>query len=285
VLKQTNNRRAGLSGDLLSLGAVQAMSALLPLATVPYLLRVVGLEAFGWYNLSLALMNFGVAWVDFGFTLTGSRDKSTLDADSNAVVCPDTEVSSEANTLFSRFFFTQLLLLGICLPMLFLLVMSIPSWRQHALFFLSSALLLPAQVLMPAWWLQGSRQFALLARWLVFGRLLFAGGVFSLIESREDQLLLPLLNGGSTFLVAAAAFFQVIYLHKIKIEWPGWASCRGMLRANRPVFAGGISNALYAHSTLIILELFAGVRWLGIVSALEKILLVFRMAASSLQQV
>jgi len=287
VLKQTYIRlfRGGLSGDLLSLGVVQALSALLPLATVPYLLRVVGLEAFGWYNLSLALMNFGVAWVDFGFTLTGSRDKSALDANSNAVECPDSVASSKANTLFSSFFFTQLLLLVICLPALFLLVMSIPSWRHHALFFLFSALLLPAQVFMPAWWLQGSRQFALLARWQVLGRLLFAGGVFSLIDSREDQLLLPLLNGGSTFLVASAAFFQVIHRHNIKLEWPGLASCWGMLRVNLPVFVGGISSAVYAHSTLIILELFAGVRWVGLVSALEKIMLVFRMAANSLQQV
>ncbi|MFM8493593.1 MAG: oligosaccharide flippase family protein, partial [Bacteroidota bacterium] len=82
VLKQTNKRIfwGGLTGDLLSLGTVQALGALLPLATVPHLLRVVGLESFGWYNLSLALMNFGVAWVDYGFTLTGSRDKSAIDA-------------------------------------------------------------------------------------------------------------------------------------------------------------------------------------------------------------
>ena len=38
VLKQTNKRLfwGGLTGDLLSLGTVQALGALLPLATVPY---------------------------------------------------------------------------------------------------------------------------------------------------------------------------------------------------------------------------------------------------------
>jgi len=287
VLNQTNKRLfpGGLTGDLLSLGTVQALSALLPLATVPYLLRVVGLEAFGWYNLSLAVMNFGVAWVDFGFTLTGSRDKSALNGDPTTAGDPAVGNPTAAKVLFSNYFFTQLLLLGIGLPLLFLLVMSIPTWREHALFFLSSALLLPAQVLMPAWWLQGSRQFALLARWQVLGRLLFAVGVFSCIDSKEDQLLIPLLNGGSTLLVAFAAFFQVRSVEKIPLGWPGWGSCMGLLRMNRPVFLGGLSSALFAHSTLIILELFVGARWVGIVSALEKIILVFRMAASSLQQV
>jgi len=70
----------GIARDLFSLGSVQALSALLPLATVPYLLRVIGLEAFGWYYLSLAVMNLGVAWVDFGFTVTGSREKAALGA-------------------------------------------------------------------------------------------------------------------------------------------------------------------------------------------------------------
>lgn len=287
VLKQTNKRLfwGGLTGDLLSLGTVQVLGALLPLATVPYLLRVVGLEAFGWYNLSLAVMNFGVAWVDFGFTLTGSRDKSAIDANPTAADQSAIQQHHASHHLFSRYFFTQLFLLCIGLPIVFLLVMSIPTWRAHALYFLFSALLLPAQILMPAWWLQGSRQFALLARWQVLGRLLFAAGVFALIDNRDDQWLLPLLNGGSTLLVAIAAFTHVMYIHKISVRWPGLASCSALLRVNRPVFVGGLSSAFYAHSTLIILELFAGVRWVGLISTLEKIMLVFRMAANSLQQV
>lgn len=287
VLKQINKRFfwGGLTGDLLSLGTVQALSALLPLATVPYLLRVVGLEAFGWYNLSLAVMNFGVAWVDFGITLTGSRDKSAADTNLKTTLEPAQRQCPSPVTLFSRYFFTQLLLLGMALPLVFLLVMSIPTWREHAPFFFFSALLLPAQVLMPAWWLQGSRQFSLLARWQVLGRILFALGVFTMINDPEDQLLLPLLNGGSTLLVSIAAFCQFIYLHKISLQWPGWAACKALISANRPVFLGGLSSAFYTHSTLIFLELFAGVRWVGLVSALEKIMLVFRIAASSLQQV
>lgn len=322
VLKQTNKRIfwGGLTGDLLSLGTVQALGALLPLATVPHLLRVVGLESFGWYNLSLALMNFGVAWVDYGFTLTGSRDKSAIDAhqasldahlrttdahlrttdahqtttdahlrttDAHQAGLRETgqKQSNASQLLFSRYFFTQLLLLGIGLPVLVLLVMGIPSWRANAWFFFFSALLLPAQIFMPAWWLQGSRQFALLARWQVLGRLLFALGVFVLIDSPDDQLLLPLLNGGCMLLVSIAAFFQVTYTHKISLQWPGLASCRALLRVNRPVFVGGLSSAFYAHSTLIVLELFAGVRWVGLISTLEKITLVFRMAANSFQQV
>ncbi|MFM7587022.1 MAG: oligosaccharide flippase family protein, partial [Bacteroidota bacterium] len=315
VLKQTNKRFfwGGLTGDLLSLGTVQALGALLPLATVPHLLRVVGLESFGWYNLSLALMNFGVAWVDYGFTLTGSRDKSAVDAHQATLDAHQTTTDAHQTTagahqtttdahqaglretgqkqsnasqlLFSRYFFTQLLLLGIGLPVLVLLVMGIPSWRANASFFFFSALLLPAQIFMPAWWLQGSRQFALLARWQVLGRLLFALGVFVLIDSPDDQLLLPLLNGGCMLLVSIAAFFQVISTHKISLQWPGLASCRALLRVNRPVFVGGLSSAFYAHSTLIVLELFAGVRWVGLISTLEKIMLVFRMAANSFQQV
>jgi len=281
----------GIARDLFSLGSVQALSALLPLATVPYLLRVIGLEAFGWYNLSLAVMNLGVAWVDFGFTVTGSREKAALGA--NKEKRREAEVATQQSPgplstdslLYSRYLFTQLILLIGGVAAILLWVAAIPSWRAQAPVFLASTLLLPAQALMPAWWLQGSRQFTRLAQWQITGRLLFTLGVFSLVREGDGSLKVSLLNGGSALLVATAAMIQVVYANKLRIVWPGWATGIKMLRINLPMFLGGVSSALYTHSTLIVLELLAGARWVGMISALEKIVLVFRMAANSVQQV
>lgn len=52
----------------------QGLNIILPLLTMPYLFRVLGVEKFGLIAFSYALITFFNVIVDYGFTLSGTRE-------------------------------------------------------------------------------------------------------------------------------------------------------------------------------------------------------------------
>ena len=60
--------------NFLSLSSVQFLDMLLPLVTLPYVIRIIGLEYFGRIAFAQALVGYLVILVNYGFHLTGTQE-------------------------------------------------------------------------------------------------------------------------------------------------------------------------------------------------------------------
>lgn len=62
--------------NLISLATVQGLNYLLPLLTLPYLVRVVGVDKFGVLSLATVVIAFFIVVTDYGFNYTATREIS-----------------------------------------------------------------------------------------------------------------------------------------------------------------------------------------------------------------
>ena len=74
VSHQEENKQ--LLSNFLSLTTLQAFTYILPLITLPYLVRVLGTEKFGLVMFAQAFIIFFNIFVDYGFNLSATREVS-----------------------------------------------------------------------------------------------------------------------------------------------------------------------------------------------------------------
>ena len=95
-LKLENKNVKTLIENFVSLSVLQIVESFLPLITLPYLARVIGVEKFGELAFATAVMAYFIAIVDFGFNYVSVREISRSKDDVN-------EVSKiYSNVLFAR---------------------------------------------------------------------------------------------------------------------------------------------------------------------------------------
>ncbi|MDP2187407.1 MAG: oligosaccharide flippase family protein [Sphingobacteriaceae bacterium] len=253
------------------MSAVQALNVLMPLFTFPYLIRAMGLDTFGVFNYLLAVSGFLVVLVDYGLTLTGTRDVATQKNDAAAL-----------SKLFSIKWSTQILLLLPAFLVLVVLYTLLPDRNIHFTIWLLVFLQVPANMLLPTWFLQGVQAFRTLAWLSFFNKAIYVVLVFSFINSADQLWLLLLFYVGCQFLAAVTGFLFVLYRYQLRFQLPGWGPVKQSLKQGWPVFISSLSVAIYTNSAMLILGFFAGDRSMGVFAAVEKVLLVFRLGLSTL---
>lgn len=260
-----------LIGHFFSMSAVQALNVLMPLFTIPYIIRVMGLEVFGVFNYLLAVAGFLVVLVDYGLTLTGTRDVAMHQNDSAAL-----------SRMFSVKWSTQVLLLIPAFLVMLLLYSLLPNRNIGFGLWALVFLMVPANMLLPTWFLQGVQAFRTLAWLSFFNKALYVVLVFVFVRAADQLWLLLIFYVGSQFLAAAVGFFLVLRRYRLQFTLPSWSAVWHSFTSGWPVFVSSLSVAIYTNSALLILGFFAGDRSIGVFAAVEKVLLVFRLGLSTL---
>ena len=186
--------RRRLIENVLSLGALQAASYVLPLLTLPYLARVLGPESLGLLAFALAFAQIFVMLTDYGFNLSATREVS-VHRDNPAKVA---EIFASITVLRLAF-----MLLGFVL--LLALTQLIPRFAADAPLYAACYLLVVGNVLFPQWLFQGLEQLRLVSLLQILARVLVVIGIFLFVKSREDLLAAALLQSSGAALAASVA--------------------------------------------------------------------------------
>ena len=75
-IREIRNSKAGktLFANFAYLSLLQIANYVFPLLTLPYVVRIVGVENYGYISFSLAVVMWFTTIVDFGFNYTATRD-------------------------------------------------------------------------------------------------------------------------------------------------------------------------------------------------------------------
>jgi PST family polysaccharide transporter len=266
-------RKHPLVKNFFALSLWQATNYLIPLITMPYLIRVIGTEKFGVVSIIQALHYYFIIFVDYGFSITAIRELSIARNDNKRL-----------SLIFCRTLFTKILLLTISFICVSAIILLVPKFATDLQAYFWGFLLVIGQMLFPIWFFQGVEQMKFITYLNLFSKIVFAASLFLCIKEQSDYLWVIPIQAIGIILASIVGIFVIVSKFAVKIVFPGWKVIVEELRLGFPVFVSNFSVTAYNSSNYLILGFFGGDMVVGVFSIAEKIMSLLRQILSVLSQ-
>jgi len=190
--------------NVLSLLAYRGASFIIPLVTLPYLARILGVEHMGLLALGLACVMYCSTISDWGFNVYTTKD-----------IAQHRDDKLKVTQLFWSTFNAKLVMGCATLAILLLVTWFNPAW--HALFFivLANSTVLFGQLLSFGWLMQGFEKLGKTAVISTVGQLCSIPLTFVRVKSPEDSWLAALIPGVVAFITAIITLTFVVKMRVI----------------------------------------------------------------------
>jgi PST family polysaccharide transporter len=246
--------------NLTAFTLLQAASYLIPVVTIPYFARVLGIFGMGLLAITGAIGLAAGVLMDYAVQLSGTRFAASHVDDPSAIK--------------SYLDATLAVKLAILLPIALAMAVSSFVFDQVAAHFwvFCWALASAATVcLFPQWLFQGLLAMPLAARILVVCRVGAAAMALALVRTPDDVFIVPMTQaiGGSVAL--SAAVFTLRRRVGITPGLPAWRRIGDLLRQNWKLFSATAWGATYTHGGVIIMSTMLPTSSIGYYSIAQKI--------------
>jgi len=246
--------------NFFSLSFLQVANYVLPLITLPYLVRILGPAKYGLIAFAGAFITYFSILTDYGFNLSATREISI-----------NRENKDKISEIFSSVMLIKFGLLVISFLILMGLVFVIPKFRNDWLIYFFSFGMVLGQVLFPVWFFQGMEKMKYITILNIMAKIIFTISIFVFIKEMQDYIYVPLITSLG-FLVAGVLGLWIVHREfKINFIFPGFESIKYQLKEGWHIFISTMSISLYTTSNIFILGLFTNNTIVGYYSAAEKL--------------
>lgn len=254
-----------LKKNLSYLTLFQVINIAVPLVTYPHLISTLGKEIYGLIVFSQAVISYLVLFVNFGI---------------NTLVVKDISINRSNRLELSRIVNNVYLLKGILfivsLGILYILLKFLPQARgEEKLFYLSmwSALY---EFLVPFWYFQGVEKMKYITYLNFISRSIFMLLIFYLIDSPDDYLLVPVINGIGALITGISGIYIIYFVDKLKVVHDGIFGLYSLLKEALNFFVSDVAIKLFAGSNKVIVGAVLGYSDLAYYDLADKIIHIFR---------
>lgn len=246
--------------DVFYLIALQGLNYLAPIVVLPYLMVVLGAEKFGCIGFALAVCQYLMIIVDFGFNLSATKR-----------IALAKENPDEVNKIFSATFYAKILLLVICFIILTLIAL-IPRFEIYrpALFVMFTIVI--GNTFLFVFLFQGLGQIRWISIINCIAKLSILPLTFVFVKQPDDYLIAAFLQG---FVSVAAAIISICLIANkkwVKLQSFDWDTCKNELQESMPIFLSNAATTIYTACFVIILGIFATPSEVGEYSATDRII-------------
>ena len=248
-----------IATNYFSLSILQGANYILPLLTLPYLVRVLGAEYFGLVMFAQAFATFLNVFVDFGFKISGTREISI--ARSNKVKLSET---------FSAIMTIKLALTFLAFLILFVVVNLFNRFSIDAKVYYLSFGIVIGEALFPVWFFQGIEKMKFVAFINILAKVIFTVLVFVLIKEQSEYFLVPLFN--SLGFITAGLLGLFFSLKYVSFKFPSLVLIKRLVSDSSNLFVANFATMFYTYGNVFILGIFTGNTITGIFSSIEKLI-------------
>jgi polysaccharide transporter, PST family len=250
-----------LRKNVASLYAVQIASYAAPLATLPWLTRVLGPSGFGQLAFCSAVIAYFVLFADYGFNYSATR-----------AVALHSHDRVGRSKVFWNTIIAKALLATAGFPCLLLLTMLFDKFAAERSLLLINYLTVLGTVLTPTWYFQGTERQTVLSGITIAVRLISVPAVFMLVRSTQDLRTAVAISSG---LPVIGGVLCLVFLFKDEQIDALRLDGRDLIRVLQDgwhLFVSTASISLYGATNSVVLGLLAGNTAVGHYSAAEKLI-------------
>lgn len=262
-----NMKPPRLRHSIAALGLVQIANYLIPLITVPYLTRVLGVKCYGDIAFAQFVMQHFILLTNFGFPLSAVQNIAAQR--NNRMI---------VNEIFCATWASQWLLAIVGLSILALMMLWIPTIKNDWPIYLAGYLMVFGNVLFPVWLLQGLERLREVAIIQCSARLLLLLPLFFIIKSPNDSVWAMTLLSLNSVLSGFLSLFWIAKNQIISWSWPNLLAIKNTLYKGTAFFISNVWIGLYTAFIPVLLGILAGHEAVGLFSLADKI----RQSAQSL---
>jgi PST family polysaccharide transporter len=246
-------------------GLYQASNYLVPLLTIPYIIRVVGLEKFGIISLAQSVALYIRVGVDYGWSIIGVQYVAKVQID-----------DQKKSEVVSNIFFIQLILTIVGLLILFFLRVVFKEVDYEWIVFIAAYGIVPATMLMAPWFYVGMEKVKYLNYINFTARLCYLVLIFVFVRRETQYILVPFFNSAALFLGGIVSLAFMLKKFRIKLKIPEFQKIRQYLIEGWPIFTSYFATNFYRNSNILILAFFTSKEIVGIYAAADKVVKVIQ---------
>jgi PST family polysaccharide transporter len=244
--------------NVAALYGVQIGRKLIPLVTIPYLARVLGIAGWGKIAFVTAVAEFVVIAIEFGFNLSATRE-----------IARHRNSPAKCGEVMSGVLGAQAVLALVGVSLALVASRWIPLLRDNPALLMGGLVYGVSQGFAPLWFFQGLERLRLSSALEIGGKLSTLCGMFLFIHSPADTwkwMVLVSIAPTISTIVALSLAYQTIPLHR-----PTFRLVSTALRMGWPMFVFRSAESLYGVGNALLLGLFATPEIVGYFAAAEKI--------------
>lgn len=258
-LKAPEKKR--LLENFFSLSVLKGANYLLPLITLPYLLRVLGPQKYGIVVFAQAFVQYFVIITDFGFELSATREISVYREDQRKV----SEIFSAVMIIKATLMLFSLLILVSC-------VFFIPKFSRHWQVYLFAFGMVLGNLMFPVWLFQGMERMKYITLLNIIAKIIFTIFIFVIIRQASDFIWVPLINSMGFIIAGIIALWIVFKNFAIQFRFPSQRTLLFHLKDSAHFFISRFSLSMYTITNTFILGIVTNETWVGYYGAADKII-------------
>jgi len=235
-----------LINNFFSLYVLQITNIIIPLITLPYLVRVLGVEKFGLVSFSQTFATFFIVLVDFGFDLSIVR-----------LISIHSEFKNKISEIVSSVLIIKIILISISFVVYYIIISNVQKFDNNFLLFLLMFGIIIGQGLFPTWLFQGMQKMFYITILNVGVKLFFLALIFLLINSSKDYLYYPILLSLGYIGILPFAYYLAIKNFNIKFYIPKYLKILYYFKYSSHFFVSRIAVRLYEGGGLFIVGLIS----------------------------
>ena len=228
---------------------------------LPYLLAVLGAEGYAYVGFSLAVVQFAVLIVDFGFDLSATKHVALVRND-----------RAELTKVFWSVVGAKTLLLIVSVPLILLPIYFVPSYRPYTNAVLCTLPMAVGSAFTFMWMFQGIGKVRHLAVINTFSKVLLLPLIFFFVKSENDSILAAFLQASVYMLTALVSCLWLWRLNMVDAPRFSWKSMRRETAESLPLFLSRAATSVYTQLFVVILALFCAQDAVGRYTSAEALM-------------
>jgi polysaccharide transporter, PST family len=249
-----------ICSNFISLTTLQAANYILPLLTLPYLIRVVGPEKFGLLAFATSLTAYFQILTDFGFNLSATRS-----------IAINRDKPDRISEIYSSVMIIKIFLVTLSFLILILLTLCFDKFSNEKAVYLLSFGMVIGQTFFPVWVFQGLENMKYITILNLISRSVYAIAIFAVVHNVNDYIYVPILNSMSYLLCGIISLIVIHSKLKVRFYFQSPTIIMKYFKDSSSFFLSRVSLSIYTTSNIFVLGVLTNNTIVGYYSAAEKL--------------